>query len=95
MIESCLRNNKNEKEGDGLMAKEAITKFFDAAMTDRALAEKLAALATENGYDFTAEELLELDAARPISDGDVEDVSGGGAVYPGGRRPEKIIRSER
>lgn len=42
------------------MAKEIITKFFDAAVTDKALAAELTALATENGYDFTAEELLEL-----------------------------------
>ena len=59
------------------MAKEDITKFFEAAMTDRALAGKLAALAAENGYAFTAAELLELGAARPLSDGDAETVSGG------------------
>ena len=77
------------------MAKENIARFFDAAMTDKALAEKFAALAAENGYDFTAEELLQLGAVRPIPDEDVKDASGGGAVYPGGRRPEEIIRPER
>lgn len=58
------------------MAKENITKFFDAAMTDKALAAKVAALATENGYDFTADELLELGAARPLSDSEVENAVG-------------------
>ena len=50
------------------MAKENIAKFFDATVTDKALAEKVAALAAENGYDFTAAELLELGEARPLSD---------------------------
>lgn len=59
------------------MAKEIITKFFDVATTDKALAVELAALATENGYDFTAEELLELGAARPLSDDEAEGVAGG------------------
>lgn len=59
------------------MAKENITKFIDAAMTDKALATKLAALATENRCDFTAEELLEFGAARPLSDVEAEDAAGG------------------
>lgn len=59
------------------MAKENITKFFDTAMTDKALAAELAALATENGYDFTVAELLELGAVRPLSDEGVEKVDGG------------------
>lgn len=59
------------------MANENIAKFFDAAITDKALAEKLAALAAENGYDFTAEELLKLGAARPLSDAEAEDAAGG------------------
>lgn len=59
------------------MTKENIAKFFDTAMTDKVLAEKLAALATENGYDFMAEELLEFGAARPIPDEDVENAEGG------------------
>ena len=50
------------------MAKENIAKFFEAAMTVKALAEKVAALAAENGYYFTAAELLELGEARPLSD---------------------------
>ena len=59
------------------MAKENIARFIDAAMTDKALAGKLAALAVENGYDFTAEELLELGAARPLSDEETENAFGG------------------
>lgn len=45
------------------MAKENIRRFIDVAMTDKSLAEKVAALATEHGFDFTAAELLELGAA--------------------------------
>ena len=63
------------------MAKENIGKFFIEAMTDKTLAEKLAALAGENGFAFTAEELLELGAQRPISDEDVEGVTGGMRVH--------------
>ena len=59
------------------MAKENITKFFDTAMTDKVLAKKLAVLAVENGYDFTAEELLEFGVARPIPDNDAEKIHGG------------------
>ena len=59
------------------MEKENIAKFFDKAITDRALAEKLAALAGENGFDFTAEDLLKLGAARPLSDEDMRDAAGG------------------
>ena len=47
------------------MAKENIAKFFNEAMTDKTLVEKLAA---ECGFAFTAEELLALGAARPLSD---------------------------
>lgn len=71
------------------MAKENIMKFFDAAMTDMALAEKLAALAAKNGYDFTAEELLKFGAARPLCDADAEKAAGGGATIPGAIRPER------
>lgn len=59
------------------MAKENITKFFDAAVTDKTLAAELAALATEHGCDFTAEELLELGAVRPLSDADAEKAAAG------------------
>ena len=59
------------------MAKENINKFFNGAVTNPALAGKVAALAGENGFDFTAEELLELGAARPLSDGEVADAAGG------------------
>ncbi len=41
------------------MAKENIAKFFRAIMTDKALSEKAAALASENGFDITSAELLE------------------------------------
>ncbi len=59
------------------MAKENIAGFVNAAMTEKALAEKLAALASENGFEFTAEELLELGSARPIDDADMENAAGG------------------
>ena len=59
------------------MAKENITKFFEAAAADQALAEKLAALAAENGYAFTAAELLELGAARPLEDEEATKAVGG------------------
>lgn len=59
------------------MAKEDITKFFDMAVADKTLAAELAALATENGYDFTAEELLELGETRPISDEESNQIQGG------------------
>ncbi len=57
------------------MAKENIAKFFNAAMTDKALAEKLAALAAENGYDFTAAELLELGSAKALFEAKGADIS--------------------
>ena len=59
------------------MVKENIAKFFGAAMTDKALAEKLAALAAESGFVITAAELLELGPARPIVDADMENAAGG------------------
>lgn len=62
------------------MLNKNIEKFFDAAMTDMALAAKLPALATENGYDFTATELLELGEAKPLSDGEAENVAAG-SIY--------------
>lgn len=60
------------------MAKENIAKFYDAAMTDKALAAELAALAAE---------FLELGAARPLSDEDAGDVSGGGYLHGGSYTP--------
>ena len=74
------------------MAKENIAKFFDSAMTNKALAEIIAALATEHGYDFTAKELLEFGAMRPLSDADAENAAGGIVVYrfdqvQNGKRP--------
>ena len=63
------------------MAKENINKFFNGAVTNPALAGKVAALAEENGFDFTEEELLELGATRPLSDGEVADAAGGNRRY--------------
>ena len=68
------------------MAKENITKFFEAAAADKALAEKLAALAAENGYAFTAAELLELGAARPLGDEEATKAVGGS------RTPSQLLR---
>lgn len=65
------------------MAKENISRFIEAAITDKTLAAKVAALATENEYNFTADELLELGETRPLSDNDAGDARGGGAVHPG------------
>ncbi len=59
------------------MAKVNIAKFFNLAMTDKALAEKAAALASANGFDITAAELLELGTARPLDDAAVETAAGG------------------
>ena len=77
------------------MAKENIAGFLDAAMRDKALAEKFAALAAEQGYVFTAEELLELGEARPLSDADIENAAGGARPLSWAPlRPEKIDRSD-
>lgn len=65
------------------MAKENIVKFFDTAMTDATLAGAVSALATESGYDFTAEEILELGAVRPLYEAETEAAAGGGGVLLG------------
>lgn len=73
------------------MAMENITKFFDAAMTDKVLAEKIAALAVENGYNLTAEELLESGVARPLSEDEAERATGGSRHLSWGPiSPDKI-----
>ncbi len=77
------------------MAKENIAKFFNAAMTDKALSEKAAALASENGYDFTAAELLELGSARPIADADMENAAGGVMTIGINSSDEEIREFER
>ena len=59
------------------MAKENIARFIDAAMTDKALAAKVAALAAEYGYAFSAAELLEMGEVRPLSDADAEKAAAG------------------
>ncbi len=77
------------------MAKENIAKFFNAAMADKALAEKLAALAAKHGYDFTAEELLELGKARPLSDDEAADAAGGWggrSTMTKGPKADRILR---
>lgn len=64
------------------MAKESIVTFSNAIMIDKALAAKVATLAAKHGYSFTAEELLELGAAYPISDDDAgKAVAAGGGLW--------------
>ena len=64
------------------MAAKNIVAFSKAITTDKALAEKVAALAMKHGYGFTAEELLEACAARPLTDAEMAGVIGGG-IIPG------------
>lgn len=64
------------------MAKENINKFMNAIATNEKLAERLAALAVRQGYDFTAADLLELGAVRPLSDTESGDVAGGKSQGP-------------
>lgn len=71
------------------MAIENILRFIDMAMTDKTLAAKVAALASENEYDFTAAELLELGERYPLSDIDVGNMTGSGGL-PGIFAPLKI-----
>lgn len=59
------------------MAKGNITGFFEASAANPELAGKVAALASECGYEFTADELLDVGSVQPLSDGDVENASGG------------------
>ncbi len=68
------------------MAKENIAKFFNAAMSDKTLAGKLAALAKEHGCEFTAAELLKYAEAGSISDKELDKVSGGLAAGQAQRR---------
>lgn len=62
------------------MAKENIVIFSKAIMIDKALAEKVAALAAKHGYGFTGDDLLEACAARPLSDAEMQRVTGGGFI---------------
>ena len=71
------------------MAKENITKFFEAAAADQALAEKLAALAAENGYAFTAAELLELGVTHSITDEELLFVTAAGITGRGITLPKR------
>lgn len=62
------------------MAKENIVAFSKAIMIDKSMAAKVATLAAKHGYSFTAEELLEACAARPLSDAEMKGVTGGGFI---------------
>lgn len=59
------------------MAKENIEKFFETAMVDPVLAGKVAALTAKSKYEFTAAELLEWGAARPLTDEEAMGAAGG------------------
>lgn len=72
------------------MARETIAEFMEATMTEKALADKVVALAVEHGYDFTAEEFLELGAACPLSDDDAEKAVAAGGGLPGVFNPKHI-----
>lgn len=67
------------------MAKNNIIKFLNATTTNKELADKVATLATEYGYDFTDEELLKLGYAVPISDEETETIEGGRVTFKGPR----------
>ena len=68
--------------------KTAMANFFDAIFTDETLAAQVAELAGKAGYSFSAEDLLELGKARPLSDGEAAEAAGGGRLgwAPGIRR---------
>ena len=65
--------------------KTAIARFFEAILTDEALAAQVAELAGKAGYAFTAGDLLELGEAQPISDDETAEAAGGlgGAPFKG------------
>lgn len=67
-------------KGEFKMARKNIAKFMEAVVTDQVLAEKFTALAGQQGYDFTVEELLEFGAVLPVSDEDMEQSVGGAYV---------------
>lgn len=58
------------------MENQMIQKFLAAATTDRTIAGKLAALAAECGYEFTAEDLLATEVAE-IPEDELTEVTGG------------------
>ena len=66
----------------------AMANFFDAILTDEALAAQVAELAGKAGFPFSAEDLLELGKAQPLSDGEAAEAAGGGRLgwAPGIRR---------
>ena len=55
----------------------AMANFFDAILTDEALAAQVAELAGKAGFPFSAEDLLELGKAQPLSDGEAAEAAGG------------------
>lgn len=59
------------------MAKETMTEFLKASAANPELAGKVAALAAEYGYEFTAEELMEFGSVRPLPDEEAEAIQGG------------------
>lgn len=80
------------------MAKETITEFLKASAANPEFAGKVAALAAEYGYEFTAEEWLNsagnvaaeiirgtyvrLNEGRALLDGELESIAGGGFGNP-------------
>lgn len=73
------------------MENKKIVRFLEGASTNKAMAEKIVALAGENGFDFTVEELREFistlgnllvtDSVKALSDTESEKVWGGRADW--------------
>lgn len=72
--------NKTKRKERKMENKNAIN-FIKAVTADRDLAEKISILAAENGYDFTAEELLEFGDIAPISDEQAGNTTGGFFIF--------------
>lgn len=73
-------NGDSSMKGEFKMARKNIAKFMEAVVTDQVLAEKFTALAGQQGYDFTVEELLGFGAVCPVTDEDMEQSVGGAYV---------------
>ena len=71
--------------------KTAMARFFDAIFTDEALAAQVAELAGRAGYSFSAEDLLELGKARPLSDSETAGAAGG--FEPCDNEPPVVTRT--
>ena len=61
------------------MPKKTVMDFLTAVTTDETLASQVAELAGKAGFPFSAEDLLELGRARPLSDEEAAGAAGGGA----------------